>query len=251
MRIGFVTFAKPDSYAEIVKPGIVSKESYCKTQGYPLLQDVEDVFDPARHPSWSKIQLLLKYMDKNIFDWMFWTDADTIIKNQDERLEKLLAETGVQSNQDFVFTRDPRGTMNLGNFFVRVTDNAKDFLNKLYQMDTFTSHPWHEQAALIWMYQRNKEAIVDKSQIEHRPWKFNACPIQFHTKVSEAKRVPEIAVYRKGDFLIHFAGARDLCLQNWMLKYADPDYKSLPSRDETNWQDFYRWRFELTALQEG
>ena len=251
MNIGLVTFAKPKNYASRVRPGVLSKKAYCTHQGYPLLKDVQDVFDATRPPSWSKILLLLKHMDKNRFDWLFWTDGDTLIKNQDKKLEDLLAETGIKDNQDFVFTRDPRGTINLGNFFVRVTDSAKDFLNRLYKMDRFIDHPWFEQGALIWMYQRNQYGIMAKSHIEHRPWKFNACPVEIHTKYSAAKRVPEIAVYRTGDFLIHFAGAKDKGLKTWMYKYSLPDYKDpMPKRDETDWEKSYKWRFELTSLPE-
>lgn len=244
MKIGFVSFAYPKLYAEQVELGTQLRREYCIKQGYELFEDVDDVFDSSRPAAWSKLDLLLKHMDRNKFDWLFWNDADTILKNKDIKLQDLFKSSGVNDKHDFVITRDGRGYINTGNFFVRVSNYAKDFLNKLKKMTFFNDCRWYEQAAFVYLYRRNYKYIADKTHIEHRPWKFNSQPIELWTNEVADKlgmgskfrhfnsysKPLENSIYRTGDFLIHFAGAGKDLLKDWMQLASNQNYDYFPPR---------------------
>lgn len=201
MNIGFVTFASTLEFRQIVAPGVKSHQEYCDIHNYNLLNDVSDVYDRTRPAAWSKISLLLKYIDKG-YDWLFWIDADTIIANNSVRLQNVLLESGIKDRHQILLTRDPRGTINIGVFFVRCSEWSKKFLEKVFK------HPagalWEEQAALSELYAQNYKGAKDKIHIENRTWKFNSYPIE---KITLQNRpIKNIGIYHHGDFLVHFAG---------------------------------------------
>lgn len=66
--------------SEVVSP---NKAAYAKRHGYQFI-DASDVVDTSRPPSWSKILALKRHLRES--DWLFWTDADSLVTNFTIRL---------------------------------------------------------------------------------------------------------------------------------------------------------------------
>jgi hypothetical protein len=223
MKIGLVSFAWPQKYKEYVARGITSKQEYCKKHGYDFLDDTDGLLigEDGRSPHWSKLLLLRKYSDQG-YDFLVWMDADTIIINFNQTLEQLWVDSGMDEAHEMLFTRDPRGSINTGIFFMRCSKWAKSFLESAYT-NVLSHYAWHDQAAIIDLYRNNFSGAKSKIHIENRTWKFNSYPSEKNT--GENKNIPEIGVYHQGDFLVHFLGMNDGRLEKAMNSFDSLQYK--------------------------
>lgn len=84
-------------YQDIVAFGTKSKEIYARKYGYDFIiatQKLEDCYGikPSRdlECAWTKIALISRILDS--YDWVFWSDADSIILNFDIPLEDFIDE---------------------------------------------------------------------------------------------------------------------------------------------------------------
>ena len=66
---------------------VKTKILYCKKHGYDLYISRKSL-DKTRHLSWSKIPLILQYLDT--YDWIYATDADTYIQLSNKSLDKII-----------------------------------------------------------------------------------------------------------------------------------------------------------------
>jgi len=140
-------------------------------------------FSAVRAPSWSKILFAKRHLPS--CDWLFWTDADSIITNFDTRLE-----TFIDENYNFIITKDING-MNGGHWFIKNTPWSYEFLDDVWAQESRIDHVWWEQQAIMDVYDKYKEKIkIVPNKL------FNAYPDS----------------WEEGDFLIHFPGP---ALQAW------------------------------------
>src|SRR5688572_3984070 len=102
MRIAVVTLATPEMSA-VARLSEPNKRAYCARHGYEFIS-LDRTLDGGRPPQWSKVLLLLQHLDP--FDWLFWSDADSLIMNAELRLEELVAEHPLA---DLLITRDHHG----------------------------------------------------------------------------------------------------------------------------------------------
>ena len=200
-------------YKKAMEPGLESKRQYAKKHGYDLHIGGEDIWDRTRPISWSKIKFIQKYL--NQYDYIFWSDADVIILDQEKRLETQILPL-LPPNKDMLWTFDACNHYNGGHLFVRGKSKwLEGFLNRVYSQTDLIHHIWWDTAALIQVYESNAE---DKANIEtcRDHWMFNSYIFGPNNLATD----PSTRLYKPGDFLIHFAGVYDIWNIYRMMKYA-------------------------------
>jgi hypothetical protein len=159
--------------------------------------------------SWHKIPLILKCLES--YDWIWWTDADSLIRNFYVRLEDIL-----DTDKDLVIGRDHQpftmptapsipvdrvGMINAGNFFIRNCEWSRGFLAQVM------NSTWIER---IGYYHREQGAIIrlleDPENEAHVKYtharEFNS--YSNHIPGNELWKLED--VYQPGDFVCHWAG---------------------------------------------
>lgn len=188
-----LTLCFPSEYKKVVEIGIEIKEEYCKLHNYSLILETgPECIDRSRPLPWSKINVILKYLNK--FDYVFWSDADTIIKNFKIKLEDLI--NLYNDNKALIVAIDGLGNPNTGNFFVRNCPQAFNMLNEIYNQQDYIFHDWWENGAFIKLLNTNSifkfQVHLEKNSRLFNAFTFGSNP------------------YRSGDFLIHYVG-----LEGW------------------------------------
>jgi len=201
-KIAICSLSIGKEYKQTVKYGIESKVLYCSKHGYDFIQD-ESVVDNTRDLQWSKIQLLLKYLQPSVerkYDYLVWIDADTYIMNNEITIESLISKYNL-ANINIIYQKDPYIWVNTGFMIIKNTDWSRDFLNESYK---HTDKICHEQGAIDWLWRENwNHSQTFISVLDH------SCGLNqyWHT-------------YRINDFVIHFPGSREKCMiQNALGKF--------------------------------
>lgn len=184
MRIAVVTLSIGEEYTKSIELGLKSKETYCEAHGY---ENIVGGMSTGRPASWEKIPLVLAILHK--FDWVFFTDGDTMVMNQSVKLEDLIAK---YEKYDMALTRGGRYFCNAGCFFVKNCKWSRNFLEEVYDApngceEVITGRFW-EQGMITAMLTHNSLNCWDHITIEHDRRAFNS-PIE---------------LFEDGDFLVHF-----------------------------------------------
>lgn len=231
--IAILTFCVGADYKRAMEPGLESKRQYAKKHGYDLHIGGEDVWDRTRPIPWSKIRFILKYLDE--YDYIFMSDADVIIMNQEITLETLI--TRLPPNKDILWTLDACEHYNNGNMLIRgKTPWVNDFFQRVYAQTELIHHIWWDNAGMIQVYNKNPDDAKHIETVKEH-WLFNAYVFDKHNSAVSSGRL-----YKPGDFLIHFAGVYDIWNIYRMMKYMsqgthDPivldDWRKHPPNDKT------------------
>ena len=127
------------------------------------------------------------------YSWVWWLDADSLIMNDNIKLDELLPALGDRSDLvDVVFGGDAHAVLNAGSMLFRNSSWTTGLLKQLYSRQDDLSIPnvkdWHEQAILIHLY------LTDPD-------------VRDHTLVLPQRALNSYpANFKWGDFVIHFAG---------------------------------------------
>ena len=212
-KIAILTFCVGADYKRAMEPGLQSKRTYAAKHGYAFHEGGEDVWDRTRPIPWSKFNFILKYLDE--YDYIFWSDADAIILNQD-----LLLETQVlpllPAGKDLLWTKDACDNLNNGHLLIRGrTPWIRDFFRRAYEQHDLIHHMWWDNAAMMKLF---LSIPSDAAKIEtcHDHWLFNA--YLFGSKNSASD--PTTRLYKHDDFLLHFAGVYDIWNIHRMMLYV-------------------------------
>ena len=173
-----------------------NKRRYCRHHGYEFIERT-DGFDPSRPASWSKVLFVREHLPH--FDWLFWTDADSLIMNSSMHLEKF-----IEDGCDLVLTHDDFGVgkyvVSMGQFLIRNCDWSMRFLDEVWEQKQFIHDRMWEQAAV-------------QHLLETRDLSDRVCV------VTQRRFNSYLHNYRKGDFLLHFAmqppAAKRQLMQVW------------------------------------
>ena len=194
-RIGVLT-AYDENLRDLAAWSSPNKRRYCGHHGYEFIERTDGV-DPSRPPSWSKILFVKEHLPH--FDWLFWTDADSLIMNNAMRLEQF-----IEDGCDMVLTHDDFGVgkyvVSMGQFLIRSSDWSMRFLDEVWQQTQFVTDRMWEQAAVQFLLEQQdlSEHVCVVTQRRFNSYMHN---------------------YRKGDFLLHFAmqppEARRQLMQVW------------------------------------
>lgn len=142
--LAILTMAIGDEYRETVSAGRKSLDEYCERHKYQLYSFAGlEVTKDERHVAWRKLEYMIRECEKRNYDWMMWLDADTMIYDQTQRLEKWF------SNQptEFIFSTDAYCVVNAGVWFCRTTPTALRQLRLWFNSPINHSRFW-EQAAI-------------------------------------------------------------------------------------------------------
>jgi hypothetical protein len=172
--------------AEYAKLGKSTSErlcAYARQRGYDAAVATGSL-DATRPPAWSKLLLVERYLVANPdCTWLLWVDVDAVIANPKKRLEDLVDE-----DIDFLAAEDQSAcVINSGVFLVRNCSAALEMLRRAYAKVQYIHHPWWEQLALAEALRECGDTL--RSRVVRRRL-LNAFPDE----------------YRKGDFIVHYAG---------------------------------------------
>lgn len=126
MKAALVTFGD-ENVREWTRVSFPLKERYCRLHGYGFHSAGERLDD--RPAGWSKIPLLLRHLAD--YELLYWSDADSVIMQPAVRLEE-----PADPKAELTFSiAGLHGTLNSGEFFVRNSPWARDFLETVYAQE--------------------------------------------------------------------------------------------------------------------
>lgn len=196
MKICLLTLVIGKEYYDTVKLGIDSKKKYCAKHGYDFIIGDETIYDRDRPIAWSKIKMIQKYIHN--YDYIFCSDADVIIMNNNHKLETFINKY-LSNSKKLVVTHDFLN-INTGNIILKNCVEIIELMDNIYKQTQYLNHNWWEQMAFIYLYNiseiiRKYTFVIKESHI-------------LNAYVTELPNypLPESNKYRTGDFLIHLAG---------------------------------------------
>lgn len=193
-RIAVITLAIGDDYRNTLKKALNSKREYCKRHGYDYFEFHEERWNRERPIAWSKVPIWQEFCEKAEYDYVWISDADVYITNQEKKLEDwvlpLLPET-----KDLLVTYDTCGHVNSGNMIVRPCAWSADFWHRVWNQTDVIYHIWWENAAITKLLGANSQD-VKHVEVTTEAYRFNAY----------IQGLPNTRQWLPGDFLVHFAG---------------------------------------------
>ena len=182
---------------EIATYGLLSaanKEAYARRHGYGFTAYTRPL-DTSRHPAFSKLTAIANHLADN--DWVFWTDADSLIMNPAISLESIIAQG---ADKDMILTREAGASpVNTGQWLIRNTAWSRAALARIGTPGCPNSRPhWFEQGAFVDWLREQPDRWQHLAVLAPRV--MNATPARgayadLHLRASR---------YRRGDFIIHF-----------------------------------------------
>ena len=191
-------------YQHVTQPSYDNKAAYCERHGYRFHAYTESL-DTSRPIPWSKVLIILEIMEDPDCEWVFWTDADSLIMNSKIKLKYFLDD-----RYDMIVASDFNG-INTGQFFIRNCKWSKDFLARVYAKEEFINNGWWEQAAIIDLYNNADSKDRDHIKVLKQRAMNSYVPEMFFDKN---------VYWHPDDFIIHFAGIRGQKMADFMQKYS-------------------------------
>jgi signal transduction histidine kinase len=193
MKIAIVTLFT-EEIAEYGELGAANKQAYARRHGYDCFVYRERL-DKSRHPAWSKLDAIKSHLPN--YDWVFWTDADSLVMSGGRTLESIIAG---HEDKDMILTWEAGPSpVNTGQWLVRNTAWSATALSAIGDIACPNRKPgWFEQGALVeWLG-------ADETRWSHlailHPRVMNATPpVALYRNLST-----RISRFRHGDFIIHF-----------------------------------------------
>lgn len=139
-----------------------NKLLYAQKHNYSFLCE-RNYKDYNRNISWFKIKKILESMWK--YDWIFWSDADSLILNLETKIEDIINLPGKESThvmtpdrssinipngeKFFIVSDDEWANLGpcLGGFLIKSCTTAYKFLEDIYSSTEFEEGPWWDQHA--------------------------------------------------------------------------------------------------------
>lgn len=220
-KIGLCFMNIGESYKQITFWSRQNKINYCNLHGYDFIEDESTLIKDKPIP-WTKIPLLLKYIDK--YDYIVWVDADILIMNSSIKIEHFIQKYPF----DIVCGSDWK-MINTGVMIIKSNDFTKNFISHIIVNEFDPNEDpngrylnW-EQGSFINLYDKNymdakNHIFITEPTIMNSYW-FNYFP---------------------GHFVFHFAGVRGNLLQ-----YLIRDF--YPDRFDHEDDDAYKGRMDWLA----
>lgn len=187
-----------------------NKAAYCRRHGYAWLPQTAG-FVAERPLAWSKIAFLRRLLPA--YDWVMWSDADSLITNPALRLEPL-----VDQPADLLITCDHNG-VNTGSFLLRNCAWSRRFLEELWELP---AHPDYTPAYELWSDRMwdNRAFLLHLARPESR----RHCRFlpqrrlnSYHPQLTEAGPASR---HRPGDFVLHLPGIDNATRLQVLSDYA-------------------------------
>ena len=223
MKIAVVTFeCDPGKCRRLSFP---NKRKYCQQHGYTFVSGRKRLLTD-RPASWSKLAYVLRAMPAH--DWVFWSDADSLIIATDRRLEEL-----IDPSYDFIVSMDAKG-LNMGQFLAKSCSWTKHLLQSLIDYP----HKQRQRTPHRVLHQKHWEQRALKLMIATEPWRSqfeeHAAVYPYHDP-RNFNTWPRHAT--KDTFLVHYPGKQ--------RDYWGQDLKELKMNDEKLEHVKRRWMREI------
>lgn len=204
MKIALCTLSVGEEYKEKTKWTTVNKKSYCAKHGYTFIDD-ETILDKSRPIPWSKIHLLLKYL--NEYDYLVWIDADILIMNMEIKLESFIER---YSQYDQICGSDWR-MENTGVWFIKNSDFSHNFLKAIWDNE-YDEKEDPKERYMNWE-QGSFINLLDKNFLQSK----------YRVKVTQPHEMNSYWYnYYPKHFVLHFAGVRSDTLK-WLIQDYYPE----------------------------
>jgi len=176
-----------------------NKAAYCARRGYDWLPHTSG-FLSERPVAWSKLHFIREALADH--DWVFWSDADSLVMNPTIALEDF-----TQTAADLVITRDHHG-INSGSFLLRRSEWSHRFIEALWacpeapdyqkHFNIWTDRLWENRA--FWMVLNRHEYRRHTLVVPQR--RLNSYARGLHPGNADAN-------FQPGDFILHLPGIPD------------------------------------------
>lgn len=194
-----------EGYKHIGQYSDKNKTRYAKKHNYDIFI-YHDTLDTTRPVPWSKILAIQKHLSD--YDWIYWSDADSLIMNMNIKLESLIDDT-----YNMVISKEEaNGNLNTGSFLIKNCEWSKKLLQRIYDQTYFINHEYWEQAALGYILKIDS-ALLDKVKV------LKQRALNSHVMYPECPG----SMFQRGDFILHFYGEwnkHELMIQ-WSDKVSD------------------------------
>ena len=224
MTVGIITLCIGADYTRAMEPGFESKRNYAIKHGYTFVLGGEKYWLRDRPIPWSKIPFFIEQLEK--FDWVWFSDADSLITNPDIRVEDLIVKYfDKKPSVDAIWWRDGCGNINSGQILARgKSPLVKKWLEETAKQEDLLYHGWWENAGMIRVWETDP---VINAGIELRT-DYRAINSYLFVK-------PDYESWQRGDFVLHFAGVYEPVTIYRYMKYItecctkgiNPDMKLL------------------------
>lgn len=228
-RYAIVTFAS-DEYAKLISPITVqNKRDYAQMYGHDFINafehaDIQEDYknhckdhSKSAYPSYYKFRLLAYVLEKYGYEWVMWSDIDSVFLNFSKRIEEHL-----DPQFDFIFSSNPPSNsrwakvISAGNYFVQNTPWSRNFLKNCYavshnntqQYMKFTS-PINGCIPLIAEhndFRWNDQGLMQYF-ISYTPNVLYGCHFKHVHFQNFNSEYPD---FRDGDLVVHFPGRQPL-----------------------------------------
>jgi len=180
-----------DSFAHIGDITTPAKKLYASRYFYNF--ECVRRFEPSTHPSWQKLRLIYERFNSlaQIYDWIFWMDADGVLTNPDLSVESHIFNCPWYKGEDFIASIDwsEGSPWNAGHFLIKNTHEMREFIKACL---------WHEEE---W----GNRAFWDQSAMQDhiRPNLMALLPRRKLMAVPRACRDAAPEPWEPGDFIAH------------------------------------------------
>jgi len=214
-KIAILTIVTNDNYFKKYKDVFYTKKKYCENHNYYFEFHIIDTKKYSKSNGWLKIIKLKEIIEK--YDYVFMSDADVIITNNDIRLEDLILEYNL-NNYMLLITTD-WNSINTGNILWRNCKETIDFINKIldvgdHKIRNSIQEPYktigiYEQPTIIYLINsyehiRNNIKIIPQFKLNSY---LNNLPVSDKNNIiTDIDSTINRCTWEPGDFLIHFAG---------------------------------------------
>jgi len=187
MKVAVVTGSTAE-FRPVLDVTMPSKREYAAKHGYDL---IEITFSTVHHLGFARLERAFDV--SHGYDITLWIDGDSVITNQDVRVEDMAGDTPFTASLDWS-PESPEGDISTGNFIIRPDYS---FLEMVYydEKEAFFDHPCQEQQTMNEVKKKWPSLFT-----VHPQNVLNSVPVQCECW-SEAK--PIVIPWQPGDFLAH------------------------------------------------
>ena len=235
-KIAIVTMTIGKDYGRAMEPGFQSKRDYAKRWGYDCIIGGEEHWIRDRPIPWSKIPFFSSLLDS--YDWIWFSDADSMITNPDIKLEDLFAKVfDGQEKKHAAWWQDGCGNINSGQILCRGRSHlVRRWLQETGKQTDLLYHGWWENAGMIRIWHQDQE-IQEAIELRTDYRMINAYLFP----------KPEYDSWHRGDFCLHFAGVYEQGNIHRFMKYIN---KCCSDEKDPNMAQLIDWMRNPPALKD-
>ena len=197
-RIAVITGCN-DGYLPLADLTVPNKQEYCRHHKYQFIFD-KKLFNAvkSRH-AWEKLTTVLKHLER--FEWVFWTDIDSLIMNMDQKLEDLIDDNfSIVASLTQFLKEDPH--IHFGNILLKNDILVSTVLHNLHEY----KHRWRpddreEEGAFMYAFWQRMPLV--QSIIKRMPWNTMFSLPENFPRPEKSPISLRPWEYKKGMFIVH------------------------------------------------